>query len=93
MFVVPELGADAGRQGPARLPAGRALHVNVLMAKRLTATQRRALAILADSGLNGSTVDGMLTGGFKLPTISRLVRNGSRRRHPNAGALAAKPLK
>jgi hypothetical protein len=46
------------------------------MAKRLTATQRRALATLTDSGLNGSAVDGMLAGGFELATISRLVRNG-----------------
>ena len=43
---------------------------------RLTATQRRALAILADSGLNGSTIDGMLAAGIKLVTIARLVRNG-----------------
>jgi hypothetical protein len=43
---------------------------------RLTATQRRALAILADSGLNGSTVAGMMAGGFKVVTIARLVRNG-----------------
>jgi hypothetical protein len=46
------------------------------MAKRLTATQRRALAILADSGLNGSGIDGMLAGGFRLLTIARLVREG-----------------
>jgi hypothetical protein len=45
-------------------------------AMRLTVGQRRALAILADSGLNGSTIDGMLAGGFKLVTIARLVRNG-----------------
>jgi hypothetical protein len=43
---------------------------------RLTATQRRALAILADSGLNGSTIDGLLAAGLKLVTIGRLVRNG-----------------
>jgi hypothetical protein len=44
--------------------------------ERLTVTQRRALAILADSGLNGSTIDGMLAGGFKLVTIARLVCKG-----------------
>ena len=38
--------------------------------------QRRALAILAASGLNGSTVAGMVAGGFKVVTIARLVRNG-----------------
>jgi hypothetical protein len=43
---------------------------------RLTATQRRALAILANSGLNGSTVAGMVAGGVKVVTIARLVRNG-----------------
>jgi hypothetical protein len=56
------------------------LHVDarLMMPKRarLTATQRRALAILADSGLNGSTVAGMMAGGFKIVTIARLVRNG-----------------
>jgi len=43
---------------------------------RPTVSQRRALAILADSGLNGSMVDGLLAAGFKLVTIARLVRNG-----------------
>jgi hypothetical protein len=43
---------------------------------RLTATQRRALAILADSGLNGTTTAGMLAAGFRLTTISRLVHRG-----------------
>jgi hypothetical protein len=38
--------------------------------------QRRALAVPAASGLNGSTVAGMVAGGFKVVTIARLVRNG-----------------
>jgi hypothetical protein len=48
------------------------------MAKRprLTATHRRALAILTDSGLNGSNIDGMLAAGFKVVTVARLVRAG-----------------
>jgi hypothetical protein len=59
-------------------PANPHLDAHLMMPKRpqLSATQRRALTILADSGLNGSTVTGMLAGGFKVVTISRLVRNG-----------------
>jgi len=73
-------GAAAGDTRVARARAGRNLQVDahLMMPKRprLTATQRRALAILADSGLNGSTVDRLVAGGFKVVTIARLVRNG-----------------
>jgi hypothetical protein len=38
--------------------------------------QRRALGVLAESGPNGATVEGLVAAGFKIPTIRRLVRHG-----------------
>jgi hypothetical protein len=73
-------GAAAGDTWSPRAPAGRNVHVDahLMMPKRprLTAAQRRALAILADTGPNGSAVAGMMAGGFKVVMIARLVRNG-----------------
>jgi hypothetical protein len=47
-----------------------------MAAVRLTPRQRKALESLAASGLNGSTVNGMVASGFKVPTLRRLVRDG-----------------
>jgi hypothetical protein len=44
--------------------------------QRLTATQRRALMILAEAGLNGATTTALLANGFRIVTFSRLVRAG-----------------
>jgi hypothetical protein len=45
------------------------------MGKRLTASQRRALAILADADtLNGCNLEILLANGFKVVRVSRLVR-------------------
>jgi hypothetical protein len=86
--------AAAGDTRIARAPAGRALHLDAAMTKRprLTITQRRVLAILADSGLNGSTVAGMLAGGFKVVTIARLVRNGLVNASPQRGVAGGETL-
>jgi hypothetical protein len=43
---------------------------------RLTADQRRALAMLADAGPRGCTESIMLAHGFKLAMLAELVRNG-----------------
>jgi hypothetical protein len=59
------------------LAARRPLHVDhSLMAKRLTAEQRRALAMLANAGQSGCADAFMMAHGFTVDMLAGLVRAG-----------------